>query len=140
MAADHAPFAVSFSRPDSRVAVGPAHELPGYLYLEPRSERRHDDVRCNSAHAQLFRHMRPEPDEPGPMRLEILRLGSELPVRTREQELIGDQPIERRNVRRELRGAKLRFERDALRDSGSARHLSGDGKHFGCERIDAGLL
>jgi hypothetical protein len=48
------------------------------------------------------------------VRLEILRLRAELAIWTREQELIGNQPVESRNVCRKLRRTQLRLERNDL--------------------------
>jgi hypothetical protein len=49
--------------------------------------------------------------------LQVLRLCSELAVRPREEKLVGDQAVERRDVRLELRGADSRLESNDFRVS-----------------------
>ena len=67
------------------------------------------------ADAQLLRLVRAEADGAGAMGLEVLRLGREPAVGAGEEELVGEEAVECRDVGGELRGAELGLERDDLR-------------------------
>ena len=51
---------------------------------ELRSQRHDGDVRPDASHAQFFRLVHSKPNEPGSMRVEIMRLRPDLSVRSRE--------------------------------------------------------
>jgi hypothetical protein len=81
---------------------------------ELRSQRHDGDVRPDASHAQLLRFMRSKPYESGSMRVEILRLRSDLSVRSGKQQVIGDQCVERPDVGVELRASNSCLELDDL--------------------------
>jgi hypothetical protein len=79
---------------------------------EARSKCRDGDVASNSPDTQLRGLVLPNADDARPVRRKIFRLGSDSTVWPREQKVLGNQPIERGNVRFELRRANLRFQAD----------------------------
>lgn len=112
--ANDTPGAAILARPDSGVPVRAAVDRSGYFDGESGSQCSHGDILAHESDAQLLRLVGAEADDTRAMRLEILGLGSELAVRTGEQELLGDEVVQDSAVTRQLCGAKLRLAGDDL--------------------------
>jgi hypothetical protein len=124
---DGTPPVVTFARPDPSVAVRPPYEASRDLHGESSTQRDDGDVGPDAPYAKLHGLMLAESDLPASVGGQVLRLGSELPVWSRKQKLVGDQRIERVDICRELRRAELRFERhdlEILRSHQNGSHAS----------------
>src|SRR3982751_4643754 len=107
--AHDSPWTFTLPRPHARVAKGAAMDTSAHLHHKPRAERRDCDVGAHPPDAQLLRIMGMKSNDARPVRLEVLRLGSELSVGSGEEQVEVDQPVERADIRIELRPAKLGF-------------------------------
>ena len=111
MSADYAPRAPFLARPYSSVAISTSRDFPRNFHNQSRTERSDRDVLPNASNAQFLRFVRAKANNSRRVGIEILCFGSELTLRAGEQKAIGDQTIESRHVRRELRRAQLGLER-----------------------------
>jgi hypothetical protein len=100
---DHSPRSPALAGPYARVAIGPAYDLTSDFHFEPRPERCDHDIRPYAPDAKLLGLVDTEAHQAGAMGVEILRLGAELTVGTREEKLVGDEEVEGIYVSIELR-------------------------------------
>ena len=114
MPADNTPASVVVTRPNSRVAICAAHDSPGDLYLEPRTQRCDRNIASDSPDAQLLWLVIAESNETGSMRVEVPQLRRKIAIGPGEEEIVRKQLIEDRCIRVELSGAKARFKLDDL--------------------------
>ena len=81
---------------------------------ESYAQRRDCNVGTDATDAKLLGFERTKPNDAGPVGCEILRLRAELAVRPGEEQVIGDQVVQRANIRGKLRGSDSLLERDDL--------------------------
>lgn len=112
---DHLPTVASLARPHANIPERPARDGALDFHGETRPKRRHGDVRAHATHTELLRHVLTEPHGTGAMRGEVVTLGRKPAVRAREQKIVGNQCVERRDVRVELRSPESSLELDHLR-------------------------
>ena len=115
MPTDHTPSAAIFSRPDSRIAPGPAHRLARHFNDEMGAQRNERNARADATNLKLLRSVLAEADDTRAMCLEVLGFRSELPIGSGEEKIVRDELLERLDVGFELRTAKGLLERDDFR-------------------------
>lgn len=77
--------------------------LPRLYPHQPSAQRGDFRIVPDSANPELVRRMVAKPDLAGRMRGYVLRLDAHSPVRSGEQQVIGEQPVQRDDIGSELR-------------------------------------
>ena len=114
MTPNHTPRTRALANPYARVTIRACVEHSVHLHIQSCTKSSNGDVRSDAPHAQFLRLMRTEANNALRMRVEILRLGGELPIRTGEEEIVTDELVENGNVIAELRRSECRLECNKL--------------------------
>jgi len=105
----HAPGAL-LTRPYSRIAVGPVNGCTIDLDNEARPKCDDCHLGTDAANAQLSWIVTGNSDNAGLVGRKVLRLSTQLPVGAGEEKVLGNEPVERLDISRELCPSQVGFE------------------------------
>jgi hypothetical protein len=112
---DNLPVTSILTRPDPGIAKHPANDGASDIYRQASTQGSDSNAVTNSPNPQLFRFVLEKSNCARAVRLQVLCLCANLSRRAGEQQVIGDKPVKRFDVRIELRFPNLLFERNDFR-------------------------
>ncbi len=114
MPAHDSPRRTVLAGPHPCIPKAPLHLGPADFHHQRRAEGRDRDIAPDTSNAELLDGVLTKSHLPGRMRRQVLRLRTQLTIRASEEQVVGEQSIERADIGVELGTTQCCFQGDDL--------------------------